>query len=87
MLNQDLNICFKRTLDMWQFYYSQTINSQQKLKLKNKITVLIKTQRQRSGRSKTVRSCRATELSGLGYFSYEDFLMGYLNEIYLNKIV
>ncbi|RNA31827.1 hypothetical protein BpHYR1_039647 [Brachionus plicatilis] len=36
------------------------------LKLKNKITVLIKTQRQRSGWPKPVRSCCLTELSGLG---------------------
>ncbi|RMZ97324.1 hypothetical protein BpHYR1_022929 [Brachionus plicatilis] len=39
------------------------------IKLKNKITVLIKTQRQRSGRSKSVMSCRPTELSGLGYLN------------------
>ncbi|RNA38866.1 hypothetical protein BpHYR1_044362 [Brachionus plicatilis] len=37
------------------------------------MTVLIQTQRQRFGRSKPVRSCRPTELSGLGYWTQTFF--------------
>ncbi|RNA31396.1 hypothetical protein BpHYR1_007162 [Brachionus plicatilis] len=59
------------TIPRTSLFSENLIHNLQNKEFRQVVAVLIKTQRQRSGWSKPVRSCRPTELSGLG-----DFLMG-----------